>query len=342
MFSSEVKVEQFSPQSAHYLDPNSHPGFYPTPETPPRKQFGSSAAPASNPVPGAAPTAAPYFNPSTPAPNFIAFTTTEYAQPSNQRNATNNSFNDLFPGYKPSISTEEQHGRFRAPARFNVPATPAPGCQFQNSENSYNRSYSEDVKPVYIQQTTQQQPQQPGQFLQTISSPPPTNGLRGVPNRQPGNVLLTTVPSAAPPNQIITTPSTFQHPATSPNVMVTASQTPNVMVTTPANVIVMGQPGYVSNYVGPTVGIPARHQVPNVTLRTVPLHTEEPVVGMPVSTGYSEPQQMSTSSTPVSATYSQQQTPSLHLNNNTNIGSSSFTFRIVRILDLFRYFDDES
>ena len=315
-------MEQFSPQSAHYLDPNSHPNFYQTPETPPRKPFGfspeSSAAPAPNP--GVAPVAAPYYNPTAPTPNFIAFTTTEYVQPNTQRTTTSNTFNDLFPGYKPSISTEETHGRYRAPARFNPP--PTPGCQFQKSENSFNRSYPEDVKPVYIQQTTQQQPQQPGQFLQTISSPPsaPANGLRGVPNRPATSVLLTTVNSAPPPNQVISTPSTFHHPSSTRNVMVTASQTPNVMVTTPANVIVMGQPGYVNNYIGPAA-VATHHQVPNVTLRSVPVHTEEPVVGMPVSTGFTEPQQVT--SLPVSTTYNQQ-APSLLLGNNNNIGLSLF------------------
>lgn len=284
---------------------------------------------------------APYFNNTTPAPppNFIAFTTTDYVQPTNNRANNSNTFNDLFPGYKPSLSTEETHGRFRAPPpapRFNS----ASGCQFQNNSNNnvnsnvnnnssnvtsssnvnnnnknFSRTYQEDVKPVYIQQTTQ--PQQPGQFLQTISSPATSNGLRGHPTCPPGGVLLTTQHSAPPPNQIITTPSTY-HPATTPNVMVTSSQTPNVMVTTPANVIVMGQPGYVSNFISPNVGLThQQHQVPNVTLRSVPVHAEEPVVGMPVSTGYTE---QALNSIPVSSTFNQQPAPPHHLNSTNNLG----------------------
>merc|ERR1719204_2657543 len=65
----------------------------------------------------------------------------------------------------------------------------------------------------------------------------------------------------------------------------------------------MGQPAYVNNYIGPSAGVSAHHQVPNVTLRSVPVHAEAPVVGMPVSTGYSDSQQIS--SLPVSSTYNQ-------------------------------------
>ena len=202
----------------------------------------------------------PYYNsPAGPSPpNFVAFSTTEYVQPSTSGGSSGGNFTDLFPNYRPSISTEEVHGKYKVPNQINnqqtVPAA-QPDCNY--------RKYSpEEVKPVYMQ------PRQ-ASFLETMASPTTPSESNSA---RPSSVLLNT-PS---PNH----PSTYQS-LHKPSA--TSHDTPNVLVTTPAKVVVMGQPGYTGSYMVQ----PRNHQqVPNVTVRSVALKSEEPVVGMPVASGF--------------------------------------------------------
>ena len=202
----------------------------------------------------------PYYNsPAGPSPpNFVAFSATEYVQPSTSGGSSGGNFTDLFPNYRPSISTEEVHGKYKVPNQINnqqtVPAA-QPDCNY--------RKYSpEEVKPVYMQ------PRQ-ASFLETMASPTTPSESNSA---RPSSVLLNT-PS---PNH----PSTYQS-LHKPSA--TSHDTPNVLVTTPAKVVVMGQPGYTGSYMVQ----PRNHQqVPNVTVRSVALKSEEPVVGMPVASGF--------------------------------------------------------
>ena len=305
--------------------------YYAPSDTPsPRKGAVSEGTPIQlTPSPGPSSHHSPYYNSpsSAPTPNFIAFTTTEYVQPSlpGGGGAGGATFNELFPNYRASISTEETHGKYKAPANMSTVQQQQGGAVSQ-----FQREYPppEDVKPMYV-------PRQ-ASFLETMTSSTPPPAEKSCPSVRPGTVLMnTSSPQSSyqsptnlhtppnnlhtppsnlhtPPNNLHTPPSNLHTPPTNlqtpptnlqsaPSNLnpapgnlnsgnkapVTPSDTPNVLVTTPAKVVVMGQPGYVGSYMVPPRN---QHQVPNVTVRSMAMKSEEPVVGMPVNTGF--PQKM--------------------------------------------------
>lgn len=256
-----------------------------------------------------------YGNNTASTPSYVEFSSTTYFNQPNGGGGGGNTFKDLYPNYKPSISTEETHGRYKplgggnSATPYNT-ATNSPPCQYQQQKvpennNNYHvvttTQYKEDIKPVYIQQHPQQQQQQPS-FLQTIGSPPPLHLQNMVPASPhpnvPPNVLITTanVPTCTPNVVHSTVPN-----VTASSVMVTSSGPRGTHVlehnppaggqpTSRVQMAPMTSQHMRTGYVPANAhhGIPS-NEIPNVTIRSggggggMVVHAEEPVVGMPVS-----------------------------------------------------------